>query len=145
MTRLPCELASPVVARRKAARRICIVADCTRPAAHHRRICNTCRDRRWRAKYPELQLFKNLKSSAKRRGLPFTITFPWWLSFCEVNAFVEIVGRTKGSASIDRVESHRGYEPDNIQVLEIGDNSSKGQGPAPANCGFYTEDENPLL
>jgi hypothetical protein len=44
-----------------------------------------------------------------------------------MTGFVEMVGRTKGSASIDRIDPTRGYHADNIQMLEVGANSAKGQ------------------
>jgi hypothetical protein len=98
-----------------------------RPAAEARTVCNTCRDRRWRERYPELHLWNNLKKSAKRRGYDFDIPYAWWLRWCEMTGFVEMVGRTKGSASIDRIDPTRGYHADNIQMLEVGANSAKGQ------------------
>lgn len=44
-----------------------------------------------------------------------------------MTGFVEMVGRTKGAASIDRIDPTRGYHSDNIQMLEVGANSAKGQ------------------
>lgn len=119
---------------------------CGRPAAEHRHICNTCRDKAWRAKHPEHHLWNNLKKSAVKRGLTFTITFVWFKDWARKTGYAELVGRGKGCASVDRRESWRGYEPDNICVLEFGANSAKGQLPPPINSDdrFYSEAENPL-
>lgn len=108
-------------------RRVCVVPRCTRPPGPHKRMCNTCHDRVWRERFPEHHLWNNLKKSAKKRGLPFTISLSWWVAFCEMTGFAEMVGRGKGFASIDRIENWRGYEPDNIRVLEFGANSAKHQ------------------
>jgi hypothetical protein len=148
MTRLPHELASPQTmhTKRRNPTRTCVVCE-TRAAGSGRRMCNTCRDRNWRARHPEHHLWNNLKKSAKKRGLEFKISLAWWLGFCELTGFAEMVGRTKGSASIDRVRSWEGYLETNIQILEVGANSAKGQNPPPINSEdrFYTDDENPLL
>jgi hypothetical protein len=121
--------------------RRCEIAGCRNEAAEHRRICRTCQDRKWRAKYPEVHLWNNLKKSAKKRGLNFALPRSWFVTWCEMTGFAEMVGRGKGFASIDRIESWRGYEVDNIQILEYGANSAKGQQPPPINS---EENDNPF-
>jgi hypothetical protein len=140
MTRLPCELASPATMSRKRRQLTCVVAGCSNPAGKHKNKCSKCHDRAWRERYPEHHLWNNLKKSAKRRGLDFTITKGWFVSWCEMTGFHEMVGRTKGSASIDRIESWRGYHVDNIQILEVGANSAKGQRPPPINSEQFSDD-----
>lgn len=112
---------------------MCVVCG-RKPAGKHKNKCSCCHDRLWREKFPEHHLFNNLKKSARRRGHEFTLTLPWFVAWCEMTGFVEMVGRTKGCASIDRIESWRGYHVDNIQILEVGANSAKGQNPPPINC-----------
>lgn len=68
-------------------KKICVVAGCTTEAGNRKKMCNTCHDRVWRAKFPEHHLWNNLKKSAKKRGLAFTITLSWWISFCEMTGF----------------------------------------------------------
>jgi hypothetical protein len=109
----------------------CVVAGCTNAPGKHKNKCDKCHDRAWREKFPEHHLFNNLKKSARRRGIDFDIPKNWFVSWCEMTGFAEMVGRTKGSASIDRIESWRGYHCDNIQILEVGANSAKGQRPPP--------------
>lgn len=128
-----------------ASRRLRCERGCGRPAAPCRHICNTCRDKAWRKKHHVRHLWKNLKSSAKRRELPFTISFEWFNEWARKTGYAELVGRGKGCASCDRRESWRGYEPDNLVVLEFGANSAKGQTPPPINSDdrFYTEADDP--
>jgi len=131
---------------RMKARRICVVAGCGKTAGEHKNKCHGCHDRVFREKFIEHHLWNNLKKSARRRGLDFDIPKTWFVSWCELTGFHEMVGRTKGSASIDRIQSWRGYHVDNIQILEVGANSAKGQMAPPINSEehFYSADENPL-
>ena len=146
MTRLPCEHASPTTMQRKRRQLTCVVAGCSEPAGARKNKCHCHHDRAWREKFPEHHLWNNLKKSARRRDLDFTIPKEWFVRWCEMTGFVEMVGRTKGCASIDRIRSWEGYTPNNIQILEVGANSAKGQMAPPINSEerFYSADEDPL-
>lgn len=151
MTRLPHDSTAAIARSRPACRAVRCATRfgrrrCTNTAAPNRTICFACKDRRWRERHPEHHLWNNLKKSAKRRGLEFAISLGWWLGWCEITGFAEMVGRTKGSASIDRIRSWEGYTETNIQILEVGANSAKGQLAPPINSEerFYSADEDPL-
>lgn len=82
------------------------------------------------------KMLNNLKSSAKKRNIPFNLTI------CDLNnlgfpltcPLINIVldyHRTKvgdNSPSIDRIDSSRGYEPDNIMVISYKANRMKNDG-----------------
>lgn len=69
-------------------------------------------------------LYNSLKSSAKKRGIPFTLTIPELnnLTFpisCPILGIPLRFNREQqdDSISIDRIDSDRGYEIDNIVVI----------------------------
>lgn len=94
--------------------------------SHGRQFCSTCRNRKFRAADPIRAAYNNLKSSATRRGLEFTITLDYFRRFCYKYKFVKNMGRTAHSYSVDRIDNTKGYIPGNIQALTIAQNSSKG-------------------
>jgi hypothetical protein len=114
-------------AEKKTARGKCIVYQCRRTAGKGRSVCNTCRDRAWRAKHPEHHLWKNLKKSAKNRGVEFTITVKEFTGFCRDHNFVTKVGRGPEDATIDRENPSLGYSLDNLRVLTFRENSALGR------------------
>lgn len=152
--------ATGTCAERKQRRGRCTMLRCARPAAPGRAICNTCRDRAWREAHPEHHLWNNLKKSAKRRGIAFTITLEAFIRFCADNNLVARVGRGPDDLTVDRREAHRGYEEDNLRVLTNSENGRLGaylsgsghrvpgqQQLAWAEASpsrFYTEQEDPL-
>lgn len=98
---------------------------CIRPAAVQRTECNTCRSRRWIDNNPIIYVWHMLKKSAKKRGLKFTITKEWFVEFIKKTDYMENRGRLLSQLTIDRIENHKGYEPDNIQILTKSDNTLK--------------------
>jgi len=80
------------------------------------------------------QMLVNARARARRYGLEFSITLqdikvP---EFCPVFGFPLVVGssggfQTDASPSIDRIESSRGYTPDNVQVISWKANQIKGR------------------
>lgn len=75
-------------------------------------------------------LYKYAKARAVKKGLEFTITkedvkIP---EFCPMLGYRLVVGGTgnnKHSPSIDRIDSNKGYTPDNIQIVSRLYNSMK--------------------
>lgn len=77
-------------------------------------------------------LYNSLKSSAKKRGIPFSLTIPELnnLTFyitCPVLGIPIKFNRKQqdDSISIDRIDSERGYEIDNIIVVSWRANRAK--------------------
>lgn len=52
----------------------CIVKECTNPRKKPHRFCNRCRDRRFHLLQPASYCYKQLRWSAKRRGIEFLLT-----------------------------------------------------------------------
>lgn len=90
-------------------------------------MCNTCRDRAWRAAHPENHLWKNLKASARKRGLPFNLTLEEFMEFCRENNFVARVGRGSDDATVDRRDPREGYSKANLRVLSGEENARLGR------------------
>ncbi len=80
----------------------------------------------WREQNPLQACYNNLKSNAKRRSIPFTLTLEQFATFCYKTDYLKGKGRKSASYSIDRIDNDKGYTLDNIQVLPLGENSRKG-------------------
>lgn len=66
-----------------------------------------------------------LKKSARKRGLPFTITLEYFKELVSQTDYMEKKGRKEGSLNIDRIDGSKGYEPGNLQVIEKEENLFK--------------------
>lgn len=86
---------------------------------------------RWKGgKYVSAAYLSKLKSDAKRRGLDFNISVHDVDSIFEAQNFKCSISNVdisfiEETASIDRIDSSRGYEPDNIQILHKRVNEMK--------------------
>lgn len=120
------ERSEGVTAAKKAARGKCIYFNCRRLAAANRHVCNTCRDRAWRALHPEHHLWNNLKKSARKRGVDFTLTVEEFTEWCRENNFVARVGLAADAASVDRRDPSLGYSKGNLRVLTNEENARLG-------------------
>jgi hypothetical protein len=84
--------------------------------------------RRWLKEHPVRKIFLNIRARAGRRGLEFDLTEEWiktrFEKGCEVTgrAFDYLVpgGRTIDTASIDRIDSTKGYTMDNCRMVVWG-------------------------
>lgn len=128
--------------KRKRASGVCATPRCTKAPRTGENLCARCRDRIWRSRHPEHHLWNNLKKSAKRRGIQFTITVEEFKQFSDANGLVATVGRGAESATVDRIDSSRGYSLDNLRVLSNRENGRLGG--FQAASAHYTEEENPL-
>lgn len=89
------------------------------------RFCNTCKDRKWRAKYPEKYAYKTWKNNAKRRNIPFDIPFDYFLEFCAKTEILKSRGRFSESLHIDKIIDELGYVVGNIRPLPNCENVAK--------------------
>lgn len=111
----------------------CPVAHCRRcsrpnPAAKNpspHRLCSTHRSVLWRKLNPWRAAYNSLKSHAKQRDKVFDVTFAQFSQVVGMQAYVDGRGKEKHMLTLDRIESWRGYVPDNIQVLTCGENAAK--------------------
>lgn len=89
-------------------------------------ICCGCESRRWRLNNPKKNAYKELKHSAKRRNIPFTITFGQFLTLIENTDYIDRKGNKSHSLIIDRIQQRVGYEFGNLRIISKGHNSGKG-------------------
>lgn len=129
----------------KRRRGFCVTPHCRKFAPPGKGCCRTCQDRKWRAKHPEHHLWNNLKKSAKRRGIPFSVTLADFKEFCARENFVARVGTGPQDATVDRRDAALGYEKNNLRVLTNAENGRLGQ--PLGNTGHrqhYSPQEDPL-
>ena len=90
-----------------------------------RNLCFKCKHEREKKRDPYGYHYRNLRSNAKRRGIGFSLTLDQFKEFCIRTEYLNGVGRSSESLTIDRIRSYEGYHKDNIQVLTNGDNVRK--------------------
>jgi hypothetical protein len=112
--------------KEKNKRGMCAVKRCRQKREKQRTLCRRCRQRVDVINNPVSNAYRNLKSHAKQRGIPFDLTRLQFEEFCLMTGYAfENRGKTKTSFSIDRIRSWEGYHPDNIQVLTLSENTRK--------------------
>lgn len=89
-------------------------------------ICSKCRKRLYKERHPVRYTFSYLKNNARRRKHTFTLTIDEFVQFVRETGYMEGKGRHADKLSIDRIDPRRGYTPDNIQVLTVSKNATKG-------------------
>lgn len=80
--------------------------------------------RNWRKQNTASMLFKACRRRAKERGMEFTLTLEWIAQrllegVCEVTGIAFVLGAPKHAflPSIDRIDSSKGYTPENCRVV----------------------------
>lgn len=104
---------------------LCVTLYCRNQKAPKGNICYKCRSRKYRANNKMNASYQILKDNAKRRGKIFDLTLEEYKKFCDETGYLENKGKSKNSASIDRIDPRKGYTYDNIQVLNLSENSYK--------------------
>jgi hypothetical protein len=105
---------------------LCRVRSCRNPHAPARTLCYKHHMKLWRARNPMRATYNNVKGKAKQRKIAFSLTFDEFVSICEASGYIEGKGHAPDDLSLDRVDPNKGYEFDNIAVITISENSSKG-------------------
>jgi len=105
--------------------KICNIKHCQRIVSRRKNICNTCYSRQWRKQNPAKAAYRTLKGNAKRRKIPFELTFAEFKNFAQHTNYLMGKGRSKDSLTIDRIDQQKGYTKDNIQVLSNSENVKK--------------------
>ena len=106
---------------------LCVAYLCTVKTFNSNRFCPKHQKRQQKEINPLAYVFNALKSNAKRRKKDFSLTLEQFGAFCEETNYLELRGKTGASASIDRRDPLQGYHLDNLQILTLSENSSKGQ------------------
>ena len=112
-------------AARKRREGLCKHWGCNNQARYTKRDCETCHCRKKQLKHPVRYAFYNVRRSAKKRNIPFNLTFEQFQQFDEQTGYVESKGQDKESLTIDRIDSSKGYEINNIRALTMSENSAK--------------------
>ena len=113
--------------------RKCASPGCRNAARHHRTLCNTCRARKWDDAHPFAQVCRNLKKSAKKRGIFFDLRPE---DLASLPAMAIYGGWSSAALTIDRIEPAKGYVPGNLQVITRRENAMKYH--AGEVCDFET-------
>lgn len=121
---IECSL-SAVAAYKKAPTK-CSTPYCRNARPKDRKVCPKCRLRAWRAKCPERAAYNNVRGSAVKRGIGFSLTFAEFLGIIQGTGYIEKCGNCKGDLHLDRIDAAKGYEIGNLQVITCSDNIAKG-------------------
>ena len=105
----------------------CETNHCRKRKVKGRKYCHSCIKKAYKEKHPVRYSYNSLKQNAKRRQKDFSLTFEEFEQFCYKTDYIRGAGKMSHSYSIDRIDSTKGYHIDNIQVLTLSQNSSKGR------------------
>jgi hypothetical protein len=97
-----------------AKRNKCATKYCRNERIEGRKKCAKCRTREWRKKNPLKAAFDRKRTNARRRGIPFLLTYEDFI-------LVYVPGLV-----LDRNDCRNGYELGNILPLSAHDNAVKG-------------------
>lgn len=89
------------------------------------RFCSKCRSRLNDANNRISRLYRNLKISAQRRNIPFSITKQEFALFCIETGYYERTGSRSICSTVDRKDNSLGYTYDNICLLSNNENAKK--------------------
>jgi hypothetical protein len=106
---------------------VCQVAHC-RNALRKGRVdlCQRHYMQWWRASNPLRAAYANLRDSARKRKLPFDISFEDFCLMVSGTPYMEEKGTTQGCYHIDRINACLGYTADNVRVIPMSENIAKG-------------------
>jgi hypothetical protein len=93
--------------------------------AKGRKVCFSCKQKRYKENNPLPLAYNTLKQNAKRRKKSFSLTFLQFKEFCFETDYMVKKGTKSKSYHIDRIIELEGYHKDNIQTLENCKNSEK--------------------
>ena len=95
----------------------------THPKSHQ--LCGKHHKELWRINNPVHCAFDNLRASARKRKIEFTLTFDQFKAAILPTRYMDEKGKTRFCLHIDRKDATLGYTLDNIQVLTCTENVAK--------------------
>lgn len=109
---------------------LCQVKFCNRISSkgkgHGRGLtCMTCRSRIGRANDPIRACYKAVENKARRRKIPFTLTYGHFEELCLRTGYHLDRGREGKDMHLDRIDALKGYEDGNVQVMTASENTRK--------------------
>lgn len=117
--------------KKKQGRYCCAYACTNRPNPRKGGLCDKHYARKRRELDPVYTRYNQFKSSATRRKKPFSITLEQFREFCQETGYIVSKGMRGMRSTIDRVDNKKGYHIDNIQLLTLRQNASKGEKECP--------------
>lgn len=96
----------------------------THPNSHQH--CGSCAKKLWRMRNPVSAAYDNLRASARKRKIPFTLTLSEWRDFILPTRYMDESGCERFRLHVDRLDVTRGYEKGNLQILTCSENVAKG-------------------
>lgn len=106
----------------------CETKFCRNSAAKGRRVCYKCRSRQWKEKYPFRYHFNALRNNARRRGIPFDLSFDVYRALYRDHPIAskdKLLSDTNARYEIDRIDVRKGYTDTNVQLIEKQRNIQK--------------------
>lgn len=104
---------------------ICVAYRCKNKKVGTNRFCSKHNHRYQKHKNPMNHTFHILRSHATERGIKFSLSMEEFKDFCQETGYMDTKGKSRLSSSIDRKDPLIGYTRNNIQILELGANTSK--------------------
>ena len=114
-----------IVIESKSAKGLCCAYGCPKKKAERQRFCHKHKGRSNKATNLLSYTFIMLRGNAKQRNKVFTLTIEQFQEFCNKTNYLELKGRSRFGASIDRINPGKGYEAGNLQLLTVSDNAKK--------------------
>lgn len=110
---------------------MCCVIGCRMKHVPKRRggnllLCSRHYQQRWRWLNPKQAVYRALKDHATARGITFTLSYDYFLGLTDAFGYWTFEATEfAAQPSIDRVDCRKGYEPGNIRVVTVSENSVK--------------------
>ena len=95
-----------------------------KPAKH--RLCSMHRSTLTRILNPVRTTFAEKKSNAKSRGIVWSLTLEQFKEIVAQQDYMDNKGCTKQCLHLDRIDSTKGYELSNLQIITCAENVAKG-------------------
>lgn len=98
----------------------CTTSRCRNIPQAGRKLCAKCRSRAYRKENPFRCKFLDLRNSAKRRGIEFTLCLDDFTDCINVAYQGNIAHKDR--LSVDRIDPKKGYEKGNIRACTVSRN-----------------------
>lgn len=104
---------------------VCAARYCRKIPWGKEKFCSRCKSMLWRIRHPIHYMLKNLKDSARKRGIPFHLELDEFTDWVLNTAYPLARGCQANMLHIDRIRNWEGYTINNIQILTCRENVEK--------------------
>ena len=104
---------------------LCRVFRCKNRAGPGGQVCRKHTQQLWRLRNPTRAAFRALRDHARARKVSFTLEFIDFEQLVQKTRYVTDDGKRVGGLHVDRIDTKRGYEKGNVQLLEVSEHSRK--------------------